>query len=62
MNLIVNNSKVSHNVTHDVVLSTVVQLYILPQVWFVLAQEIEAHVVYFLHENIKSWLTSYKKN
>ena len=53
MNLIVNNPKMSHNVTHDVVFSTVISYH---KYDIVLAQEIEACVIYFLHENIKSQL------
>ena len=59
MNLIVNNFKMSHNVTHYVVFSTVTSYH---KCDIVLAQETKARVIYFLHENIKSRLTGCGKN
>ena len=60
MNLIVNNSKVSCNVIHDVVLSTVIQLYPTTSV-IVLAEEIEAQNFLYdaiLYEHLAIYVAS----
>ena len=51
MNLIVNSSKVSHNVTHDVVLSTDISYH---KCDIVLAQGIEPYVIYFCMKILKA--------